>query len=156
MIREVITITRITANTEQFDLACGHKVETFPAEVQKLSTEAAIERRPIHVDCKECDDLPYRLHTRAAIRRSIPHRKSVQDGQPDRIADLLDEAGTELTSARRIIRNLVKLIEEAPVFEITWNDVGYIVEARKFIGLGGTVTVSEPMKTSEMNHADRT
>jgi hypothetical protein len=29
---------------------------------------------------------------RAAIRRQIPGRKSVQEGKPDRIADLLDEA----------------------------------------------------------------
>lgn len=42
-------------------------------------------------------DLIHRLHTRANIRRSIPHRKSVQENQPDRIADILDEAGTALT-----------------------------------------------------------
>ena len=41
-------------------------------------------------------DLINRLRTRAAIRRSIPTRKSVQEGQPDRIADLLEEAADEL------------------------------------------------------------
>jgi hypothetical protein len=38
------------------------------------------------------DDLIYRLRKRAEIRRNIPHRKSVQNNEPDRIADLLDEA----------------------------------------------------------------
>lgn len=38
------------------------------------------------------DDLVYRLRKRAEIRRKIPNRKSVQEGQPDRIADLLEEA----------------------------------------------------------------
>ena len=38
------------------------------------------------------DDLVYRLRKRAEIRRQIPDRKSVQEGKPDRIADLLEEA----------------------------------------------------------------
>jgi hypothetical protein len=37
-------------------------------------------------------DLVYRLRKRAEIRRQIPSRKSVQEGAPDRIADLLEEA----------------------------------------------------------------
>ena len=40
--------------------------------------------------------LVYRLRKRAEIRRSIQTRKSVQEGQPDRIADLLEEAADEL------------------------------------------------------------
>jgi hypothetical protein len=42
-------------------------------------------------------DLVYRLRKRAEIRRQISTRKSVQEGKPDRIADLLDEAAEELT-----------------------------------------------------------
>lgn len=38
------------------------------------------------------DDLVYRLRKRAEIRRNITTRKSVQNNEPDRIADLLDEA----------------------------------------------------------------
>jgi hypothetical protein len=38
----------------------------------------------------------YRLRKRAEIRRQIPDRKSVQEGQPDRIADLLEEAADAL------------------------------------------------------------
>lgn len=37
-------------------------------------------------------DLAQRLDKRAAIRRSIPDRKSVQEGKPDRIADQLEES----------------------------------------------------------------
>jgi len=42
------------------------------------------------------NDLVYRLRKRAEIRRQIPSRKSVQEGQPDRIADLLEEAADEI------------------------------------------------------------
>ena len=41
-------------------------------------------------------DLVYRLRKRAEIRRQIPTRKSVQENQPDRIADLLDEAANTI------------------------------------------------------------
>ncbi len=41
-------------------------------------------------------DLIYRLRKRAEIRRQIPSRKSVQEGSPDRLADLLDEAADAL------------------------------------------------------------
>lgn len=43
---------------------------------------------------QEC--LVYRLRKRAEIRRQIPTRKSVVEGQPDRIADLLEEAANEI------------------------------------------------------------
>lgn len=45
-------------------------------------------------------DLVYRLRKRAEIRRQIPDRKSVQEGQPDRIADLLEEAAEEIERLR--------------------------------------------------------
>ena len=47
-------------------------------------------------DSEFLDDLLYRLRKRAEIRRQIPTRKSVQEGRPDRLADLLEEAATEL------------------------------------------------------------
>lgn len=40
--------------------------------------------------------LIFRLRKRAEIRRNISTRKSVQLGERDRIADLLDEAADEL------------------------------------------------------------
>jgi hypothetical protein len=42
------------------------------------------------------NDLVYRLRKRAEIRRQIPGRKSVEEGTPDRIADLLEEAANEI------------------------------------------------------------
>jgi hypothetical protein len=42
------------------------------------------------------DDLIERLRLRASIRRQIPTRKSVQEGKPDRIADLCDEAADRI------------------------------------------------------------
>jgi hypothetical protein len=45
-------------------------------------------------------DLVYRLRKRAEIRRQIPTRKSVQENQPDRIADLLEEAADEIERLR--------------------------------------------------------
>lgn len=46
------------------------------------------------------DDVVYRLRKRSEIRRQIPNRKSVQEGAPDRIADLLDEAADEIEKWR--------------------------------------------------------
>ena len=42
------------------------------------------------------DDLVFRLRKRAEIRRQIADRKSVQEGKPDRLSDLLEEAATEI------------------------------------------------------------
>lgn len=42
------------------------------------------------------EDLIYRLRLRAKIRRGITTRKSVQEGKPDRISDLLEEAADAL------------------------------------------------------------
>jgi hypothetical protein len=41
-------------------------------------------------------DLVFRLKKRAEIRRQISTRKSIQEGKPDRIADLLEEAAAEI------------------------------------------------------------
>lgn len=49
------------------------------------------------------EDLVYRLRKRAEIRRQIPTRKSVQEGKPDRIADLLEEAAHEIERLNRLI-----------------------------------------------------
>ena len=42
------------------------------------------------------DDLIFRLNERARIRRQISSRKSVQEGKPDRLADLLEEAARKI------------------------------------------------------------
>lgn len=46
------------------------------------------------------ENLVYRLRKRAEIRRQISTRKSVQEGKPDRIADLLEEAANEIEKLR--------------------------------------------------------
>ena len=43
--------------------------------------------------------LVFRLRKRAEIRRQITSRKSVAEGKPDRIADLLEEAADALEAA---------------------------------------------------------
>ena len=40
--------------------------------------------------------LVFRLRERARRRRAMDWRKSVQEGKPDRIADLFDEAADEI------------------------------------------------------------
>jgi hypothetical protein len=49
----------------------------------------------------EQQSLVFRLRKRAEIRRQIPGRKSVEEGTPDRIADLLEEAANEIEQLRQ-------------------------------------------------------
>ena len=51
-------------------------------------------------------DLVFRLRYRAEIRRQIPTRKSVQEGAPDRIADLLEEAADEIVRLKETIAEI--------------------------------------------------
>ena len=52
-----------------------------------------------------------RLRIRASIRRNNTERKSVQEGKPDRIADLLEEAANEIERKDNIINGLLEHIE---------------------------------------------
>lgn len=54
-------------------------------------------------------DLVTRLKIRAAIRRQIQTRKSVQEGKPDRISDLLEEAAAEIETLRLMTKNRTTL-----------------------------------------------
>lgn len=62
-------------------------------------------------------DLVYRLRKRAEIRRQIAGRKSVQEGKPDRISDLLEEAAAEITELRSInvTKNVLSLLTELEI-----------------------------------------
>lgn len=51
------------------------------------------------------NDIVYRLRKRAEIRRSIPTRKSVAAGEPDRIADLLEEAAAKIEALEMAASN---------------------------------------------------
>lgn len=54
------------------------------------------------------NDLVYRLRKRAEIRRQIPGRKSVEEGKPDRIADILEEAANEIERLRGINNGMIR------------------------------------------------
>ena len=54
--------------------------------------------------------LVYRLLKRAEIRRQIVVRKSVEEGKPDRIADLLEEAAAEIERLKKQILDLEDLV----------------------------------------------
>jgi hypothetical protein len=77
---------------------------TAPVHASDISQERVDET------AKGGHDLVYRLRKRAEIRRQIPDRKSVQEGQPDRIADLLEEAAEAFESAKE--RGWVGLTDE--------------------------------------------
>jgi len=86
----VATVTSETGNPDvtmswwhEPALAVGTKLYTHPPQEQNCQEE-------------HMRDLVYRLQKRAEIRRQISDRKSVQEGKPDRIADLLDEAADAL------------------------------------------------------------
>ena len=57
------------------------------------------------------DDIAYRLRKRAEIRRQIPDRKSVQQGEPDRIADLLEDAAKEIEELRLVVGEMDDIID---------------------------------------------
>ena len=56
------------------------------------------------------EDLVFRLRKRAEIRRQISSRKSVQQGKPDRISDLLEEAANEIDSLRKKLSHVYNSI----------------------------------------------
>lgn len=58
------------------------------------------------------DDIIYRLRKRAEIRRSATTRKSVQEGKPDRIADLLEEAADEIKELRFVIAKAAAKLDD--------------------------------------------
>ena len=56
----------------------------------------------------EKQSLVFRLRKRAEIRRQIAHRKSVQEGKPDRIANLLDEAAREIERLNAVLADVTR------------------------------------------------
>jgi hypothetical protein len=58
------------------------------------------------------NDIVYRLRKRAEIRRQIQDRKSVQEGKPDRIADILEEAANEIVRLREFETTYRELWED--------------------------------------------
>ncbi len=60
---------------------------------------------------KPPESLVERLRKRAEIRRNIQTRKSVQEGKPDRIADLLDEAADEIYKLQSVVGEMDDIID---------------------------------------------
>lgn len=60
--------------------------------------------------------LVYRLRKRAEIRRQIQDRKSVQEGKPDRIADLLEEAANQIEQLQTEVTDLQDRFDEIAIY----------------------------------------
>jgi hypothetical protein len=58
-----------------------------------------------------------RLRIRARIRRNAQGRKSVEEGKPDRIADLLEEAASALSATERVLESMPT---DAQIKAICW------------------------------------
>ena len=54
--------------------------------------------------------LVFRLRKRAEIRRQIPGRKSVEEGAPDKITTLLDEAAERIEYLENEVRQAQDLL----------------------------------------------
>lgn len=76
---------------------------------------------------QKSDDLAHRLMQRATIRRCIKTRKSVQEGKPDKLADLLEEAAREIDRLTRFIERAKKLSaqDNAEIEQILGKVLGY-------------------------------
>ncbi len=61
-------------------------------------------------------DLEARLRKRAEIWRSIAGRKSNQLGEPDRIADILDEAAGRLADLEHCLLRCAAQLEKSELF----------------------------------------
>lgn len=61
------------------------------------------------------ENLITRLRTRASLRRIISTRKSVQNGEPDRIADLLEEAADYIELLKEEVNVLNNILSGSEV-----------------------------------------
>jgi hypothetical protein len=66
------------------------------ADDVRLENESGRESTAGSNPAPSANNLVERLRKRAEIRRQISTRKSVQEGKPDRIAELLDEAAERI------------------------------------------------------------
>jgi hypothetical protein len=85
------------------DPACEYCSNRPKKPMHETNTDNPIDFPPVK------NDLVYRLNKRAEIRRQITTRKSVQEGAPDRIADLLEEAAQRIAILEK---NIAMMKEE--------------------------------------------
>ena len=84
-------------------LTCPHCADTYPDfDVAHVCSKGQYAPK-LNPKMNDESNLPvseqslvFRLRKRAEIRRQISSRKSVEEGKPDRIADLLEEAANEI------------------------------------------------------------
>lgn len=74
------------------------------------------------------DNLVYRLKKRAEIRRQATTRKSVQEGAPDRIADLLEEAADEINTLRLTIAKATVRLDDGGDRRVIMKDLLKVLE----------------------------
>ena len=86
----------------------------------------------VHGSFMNENDLVYRLRKRAEIRRQIPTRKSVQENAPDRIANLLEEAASNIEMLRNQILAMVLHESNSDAKKIS-------EEITQYLSLGGLV-----------------
>jgi hypothetical protein len=77
----------------------------------EMKAEDEYQDHPLSAQPLNPYDLVVRLRKRAEIRRQITTRKSVQNNEPDRIADLLEEAATALDQQQTECDRLYRIIE---------------------------------------------
>jgi len=76
-------------------------------------------------------DLVQRLRKRAEIRRQITTRKSVQNNEPDRIADLLEEAAGKIDKYKQALESIANEQVELSHDKIKWQNEDHIKWAKE-------------------------
>lgn len=79
------------------------------------------------------DDLVYRLRKRAEIRRQIDTRKSVQNNEPDRIADLLEEAAVVLNKFTKVLEEIANDSAEESFDKVKQQNIDHIKWAKEVL-----------------------
>jgi proline racemase len=77
------------------------------------------------------EDLVQRLRKRAEIRRQITTRKSVQNNEPDRISDLLEEAADQLAKYKQALESIANEQVELSHDKIKWQNEDHIKWAKE-------------------------
>lgn len=85
---------------------CRAVISLYIDDLNNIETLAEV------ADDTDENSVVYRLRKRAEIRRQIQTRKSVQEGAPDRIADLLEEAAVELETRATTINHIYNIVSE--------------------------------------------
>ncbi len=76
------------------------------SRAKREGTEFNLEVDDINIPMTDNIVLVASLRIRAQIRRTIPTRKSVQDGSRDRISDLLEQAADEIERQGKVVHTL--------------------------------------------------